>query len=452
MLRQALDRDNGSPSQRMRGLERSLGSIDSALIVIGIVIGSGIFILPNVVAEALPSSGAILAVWAISGLLSYFGALAYAELGAMMPETGGQYVYLREAYGPLSAFVCGWTFFLAVLAGGTAFLAEGFSLYLGSFVHLSPLASKGVAFSLVLTLSAINYVGLREGVLVQRVFTSLKIGGILLLIGSAFRVPSAPQVSQIAHPSISVAHFGTAMMACLMAYNGWTYISFVAGEVRTPERTLPRALNLAIASVIVIYLMANGAYLRLLSVHEIASSDRVGATLATRTLGPYGAAIISVIVLISIVGAINGCIITGARIPFAQSRDGLFFKSFGVVHPRFHTPAFAIMIQAAWACVLLATGSYKTLYSYSIVAGWIFYTMTVGAVLVLRRKLPDLPRPYKMWAYPYTMVVFVAVSLWFILNSFATQPVPSLCALAIAGSGVPAYWFWRKPPVMAHDS
>lgn len=436
--------DLPSSASPLRGLQRSLGTIDSALIIIGIVIGSGIFVLPNLIAQALPSSRTILAAWAVSGVLSYFGALAYAELGAMMPETGGQYVYLREAYSPFCAFVCGWTFILAVLAGGTAFLAASFSLYLNNFSSLSPAVFKCVGIALILCLSAVNYVGLHEGIWVQRIFTSLKIGGLLLIIGSAFRLPAISPPPAAITPTVSLSHFGAAMVACLMAYNGWTYISFVAGEIRDPRRNLPRALTLAIVIVIAIYLLANVAYLRVLSVPEIAASDRIGATLATRTLGPAGADIISIIVLVSIIGAVNGCIMTGARIPFAQARDGLFFRSLGRLHPRFHTPGLAILVQAVWASVLLITGSYATLYSYAIVAAWIFYTMTVAAVFVLRRKFPQAPRPYKMWGYPYTLVLFVAVSIWFIVNSFAIQPVPSFCALAIAGSGIPAYCIWRK--------
>ncbi len=426
-------------------LERRLGTVDAALIIVGIVIGSGIFILPNVIAQALPSSAAILSVWIVSGVLSYFGALAYAELGAMMPETGGQYVFLREAYGPLCAFVCGWTFMLVVIAGGTAFLAAGFAIYLEHFIPLSPLASKSASIALVLLLSALNYVGVREGVWVQRIFTSLKIGGILFLAASAFLLPSIRQASTAASaPGISIDQFGVAMLACLLAYNGWTYISFVAGEVRNPGRNLPRSLSLAMLIVMALYVLANVAYLRLLTIAEIAQSERVGATLATRTLGVAGGNILSLIILASIIGAINGCILTGARIPMAQAQDGLFFPAFTRIHPRFKTPAFAIAIQAVWTSVLIISGSYKTLVSYAILAAWIFYTLSVAAVFVLRRKYPDAPRPYRMWGYPYSLLLFVAVSLWFIANSFFTQPVPSFLALLIAATGVPAYAIWRK--------
>lgn len=425
-------------------LPRKLGWLDATMIIVGIVIGSGIFLLPNLIARSLPSGGAILSVWIVSGVLSCFGALAYAELGAMMPATGGQYVYLREAYGPLCAFVSAWTFTLAVLSGGTAWLAVTFSIYVGQFVHLTPAMGKVISLALIAVLSGVNYIGVREGVWVQRIFTSLKIAGLLVLIGAAFLSPSGPSLHAAAQPAFSLGDFGIAMAACLMAYNGWTYISFVAGEVIHPERNLLRSLVVGMAVVMALYVLANVAYLRVLSVPEIAATDRVGALLAERTMGSIGATLLSVTVLLSIVGAVNGCILTAARLPFAQARDGLFFRRFGQIHPRFQTPAFAILVQGLWTAVLVFSGTYETLFSYSIVAAWIFYTMTVAAVLILRRKLPELPRPYRMWGYPFTLWLFILVSAWFVVNAFFTQPVPSLMALAIIATGIPAYRLCRK--------
>ncbi len=432
----------------LQELPRKLGWLDATSIIVGIVIGSGIFLLPNLIARNLPSGGAILAVWIISGALSFFGALAYAELGAMMPATGGQYVYLREAYGPLCAFVCGWTFMLAVLSGGIAWLGVSFSIYLGQFVHLTPLTSKAVSLLLIAVLSAVNYAGVREGAFVQRTFTFLKVAGLLLLIASAFVAPRPARPLPIPAPAgFSLAQFGVAMIACLMAYNGWTYISFVAGEVKRPERNLPWSLVAGMAVTMGLYVAANAAYLKILPVGDIAATERVGAALAEKTMGPAGAAVVSVTVLLSIIGAINGCILTAARIPFAQARDGLFFRKFAHVHPRFETPAFAIVVQGIWTAVLVLSGSYETLFSYSMIAAWIFYMMSVAAVAVLRRKLPDLPRPYKMWGYPFTLWAFMLVSVWFVVNAFMTQPVPSLMALAIVATGIPAYLIWRKAPL-----
>ncbi|MGA3169018.1 MAG: amino acid permease [Terriglobia bacterium] len=436
----------GQKSLSRHELPRKLGWLDATMIVVGIVIGSGIFLLPNLIARNLQSRGAILAAWIISGLLSYLGALAYAELGAMLPATGGQYVYLREAYGPACAFVCGWTFMLAVLSGGIAFLAVSFSIYVAQFVHLTLVSSKLLALALIATLSAVNYVGVREGAVVQVTFTFLKIAGLVLLIGSAFLSPLAvPAVQSVAQPAFSLAHFGTAMIACLMAYNGWTYISFVAGEVKQPAKNLPRSLTLGMVVVMALYVLANVAYLKVMPISQIATTARVGAALAERTMGSTGALLVSLTVLISIVGAINGCILTAARIPFAQAQDGLFFRRFGRVHPRFETPGFAIVIQGFWTAVLVISGSYENLFSYSMVAAWIFYMLSVAAVFFLRRKLPDLPRPYRMWGYPYTLGVFMLVSVWFVANAFATEPRPSLMALGIIATGIPMYFIWRKP-------
>ncbi|HYW47113.1 MAG TPA: amino acid permease [Bryobacteraceae bacterium] len=430
-----------SPSPEV--LPRRLGALDATVIVIGIVIGSGIFVLPNLIARDLPSGAAILAVWIVSGVLSFFGALAYAELGAMMPATGGQYVYLREAYGPMCAFVCGWTFMLAVLAGGSAWLAVTFSIYLGHFVPLAPATAKAVSVALIAVLSAVNYVGVKEGLWVQRTFTFLKIVGLLVLIGAAFLSPRSADTAP-APPPFSLAHFGMAMSACLMAYNGWSYVSFVAGEVREPARNLLRSLIIGMTVVAALYCFANAAYLRVMTVPQIALTARVGADVAGRTMGPWGAAFVSLTVLLSIIGAVNGCILTAARIPFAQARDGLFFARFGQVHPRFQTPAFAILLGGVWTAVLVLTGSYETLYSYSILAAWIFYTMSVAAVFVLRRKLPDADRPYRMWGYPFTLWAFVIVSVWFMLNAITAQPRPSLMAFVIVSVGVAAYGLWRK--------
>jgi len=227
-------------------LPRKLGLLDATALVIGIVIGSGIFVLPNLIARNLPSPGAILAVWIVSGVLSFFGGLAYAELGGMMPATGGQYVYLREAYGPLCAFVCGWTFMLAVLSGGSAWLAVTFSIYAGYFVPLTPVTAKIVSITLIAVLSAVNYIGVREGAWVQRTFTCLKIAALLILIGAAFLSPGGTDHrlswSVFPAPPVTLANFGVAMAACLLAYNGWSYVSFVAGEVKDPQRNLLRSL------------------------------------------------------------------------------------------------------------------------------------------------------------------------------------------------------------------
>jgi len=266
---------------------------------------------------------------------------------------------------------------------------------------------------------------------------------IVILIGAAFFSKHTLATTAAPAPAF-LGKFGVAMAACLMAYNGWSYVSFVAGEVRNPQRNLLRSLVVGMAAVMVLYVGANLAYLHVMTVPEIAATTRVGADVAARTMGPLGGTFVSLAVLLSITGAINGCILTGARIPFAQARDGLFFQRFGTAHSRFHTPGFAIVCSGIWTALLVITGSYETLYSYSILAAWIFYTMSVAAVMVLRRKLPDTPRPYQMWGYPWTLFVFVAVSLWFMADAVVTQPWPSAMAGVIVAAGALAYGLWRK--------
>ena len=286
---------------------------------------------------------------------------------------------------------------------------------------------------------------MKEGAWIQRILTWLKIAGLLLVIGAAIFLPHTSHAAAVQRlKPLSYAGIGFVMTQCLMAYNGWSYVSFVAGELRDPQRNLLRSLAVGMAAVAVLYVLANVAYLKVMTIPEIASTERVGADLAMRTMGSMGGAFVSLTVLLSIVGAVNGCILTAARIPFAQARDRLFFASFGEVHPRFKTPARAILWGGIWTGVLVLTGSYETLYSYAILAAWIFYTMSVGAVFVLRRKLPNAVRPYRMWGYPATLWIFLVVSIWFMVNAFVTQPGPSLMACVIVATGVLAYWIWRR--------
>jgi APA family basic amino acid/polyamine antiporter len=432
-------------------LPRRLGLIDATLIVVGVVIGSGIFLLPSLIARNVASGLVIMAIWVVTGIVSMLGAFAYAELGAMMPATGGQYVFLREAYGPACAFLSAWVFVLAAVPGAIAFLSRGFSLYLAQFVSLSTVQADMVSLALIALLSAINYIGVREGAWTQRVFGTLKIAGLVLLIGAAiFATPAAPSasgspaaISVLPPPEFHYAGIGIAVSACLMAYNGWSFVSFVAGEVTRPERNIPRSLVVGMFIVMALYLGANLAYMHVLTVPEIAASDRVGAAVMQRIAGGAGARLLSLLVLCSITGAINGNIMTGARIPFAQARDGVFFARFGRIHPRFKTPSFAIAVQGAWSLVLLLSGSFEALSSYTILSAWLFYVLTVGAVAVLRRRRPSAPRPYRMWGYPATLWIFLAASAWFIVDSVIGQPGPSLAALFITVAGLPFYFIWK---------
>jgi APA family basic amino acid/polyamine antiporter len=423
-------------------LPRKLGLFDSTSIVIGTMVGSAIFLVPSSIAQSLPSAPMILSIWVIAGVLSLLGALAYAELGAMMPATGGQYVFLRESFGPMGGFLCGWSFFLAARSGGIAVVAVGFSIYLSYFLPLTPVLAKVVSCGLILFLSWVNYRGIRVGATVQNVFTSLKVLGLALLIGSAFLSP-AHAASPAPSEPFSMNHFGVAMIAGLWAYNGWFAISLVAGEVRNPQRNLPLSLMLGVTAVIAIYLLANLGYMRVFTIPELAATERVASATAQLTMGHVGAVLVSLTILISMFGTTNGNIMTASRLYFAQARDGLFFETFGYVHPRFETPAVSILGQAIWSSLLALSGSYEVLFSYSTFTFWIFYAMTVAGVMILRRKYPTMERPYKMWGYPVTPVIFVAVAAWFVANTLVSRPGPSLIGLGMIASGVPAYYAWR---------
>jgi APA family basic amino acid/polyamine antiporter len=424
-------------------LPRRLGLLDSVAIVVGIVIGGGIFVVPNLVARSLPDTAWIIACWIFAGIVSFFGALACAELGAALPATGGQYVFIRESFGRFGGFLCGWITFLVARTAQVAWLAVTFLFYVSYFVPVSPLAAKAGALAIIALFAVINYVGAKTGALVQKTLMFAKLIGLLVIIVSAFLAPAhAP--APAAHTPISISMFGVAMIACLLGYDGWVQVSFVSGEIRNPQRNILLALAIGLSITIGVYLLVNLAYLRVLSIPEIAASNYVGASAAGRAMGPIGGTLVSVIIMLSIVGTINGCFLTTPRIYFAQARDGLFFRKFGEMHPRFDTPAFAIAAQALWSAVLVLSGSYDTLADYAMFATWLFYGVMVAGVMVLRRTRPDLPRPYKMWGYPVTPLFFLAVTLWFLVNTAITRPVPSLAALALIAAGIPAYFYWKR--------
>ncbi len=427
-------------------LARTLGLVDALAIVVGIVIGGGIFLVPNLVARNLDTPTSIISVWIFAGVASFFGALACAELGAALPSTGGQYVFLREIYGPMTGFLCGWSMFLVARTAQVAWLAVILSLYVSYFVPLTALTSKLLGIGAILLFAAINYRGVSLGALVQKAFTSAKLVGLAIILGSAMFYRGNPAVAAPVAAAVpfSLSHFGVALIACLLAYDGWVQVTYVAGEIKNPNRNILLALAGGVGGCIIIYVLANLAYLHVLSIPEIAASDHVGATAAERVLGSGGGRLVAAVILLSIIGTLNGCFLTSPRVYFAQARDGLFFAKFTEIHPRFRTPSFAIVAQAGWALVLLLSGTYETLIDYAMFALWIFYGLMVLGVILLRRSRPDLPRPYKMWGYPVTPVIFVAVAGYFIGNTAINRPGPSLAALGLIASGVPVYFFWKK--------
>ena len=389
----------------------------------------------------------ILATWIATGIISLFGALAYAELGAMMPESGGQYVYLREAYGPAVAFVCGWVAFLITQSGSIAAVSVGFGIYLSYVMPGVPGVVHWAPAAVIVLFTYLNYRGTRTGARTQNLLTILKVGGLVLLIASAFvHSPAAPPSAAVAASRPFSFHgLVIALLGCFVAYDGWQYIAFVAGEVRQPRRNLPLALAAGTGTVILLYVLANVAYFRILPMADIARSTHVAGDLAEKTMGPIAGSLMAVMIMISSAGAANGAILTSSRLYFAQARDGLFFRKAAEIHPRFGTPSFSILFQGTWSAILALSGSYEMLIAYALFAMWTFHAMAVFAVLILRRRYPDRARPYRMWGYPITPMLFVLFALWFVVNTFVSRPVSSLAGAMIMAAGVAAYFVWSRP-------
>jgi len=444
----------GAGSAAERGahaaLPRVLGFTSVVGILVGTVIGSGIFVAPNRIAELVGSPQLILAVWTVGGVLSFFGALAFAELGAAFPHAGGMYVYLRESYGPLVAFLFGWTLFFVIDSGAIATLSVAFSMrYLPYFVPLSPLASKVVALALISVLVSVNVLGVRYGAALQNLLMFIKFGAIVVVSLAAFAWAGG-DASHFVVPAPAgwsgplVGRFGAALVLSLWAYKGWEAVTFSSGEIRNPQRNMPLGLLAGTAVVIVLYLSTNLAYLYVFPADQVARSSRIAADVMNVAIGPVGASLIAGVILCSITGAANGNVLTAPRVFFAMSRDGLFFKRFADLHPRLLTPHVSILATGAWAGVLSVTGTFEQLATYVVFGQWIFFGLTVGAVMILRATRPDLPRPYRTWGYPVTPVIFILAALYISVSTLVTQPVNAAAGLAVILAGLPGYLYWQR--------
>ena len=431
-------------------LPRVLGFWDIIGIIVGGVIGSGIFIVPAAVAAGVGSPLLILAVWVVGGLLCFFGALSFSELGAAYPQAGGMYIYLREAYGPLISFLFGWTLFLVIDAGAIATLAVAFSSkYLPHFVELTALETKLVAVGMIVFLAVVNYIGVKWGAVLQNILTLIKFGAIVgvCLVVFIFAKGSTSHFISPAPRALSlnlIASFGVALVATLWAYKGWESSTFSSGEIRNPERNLPAGLLAGTLIIIGIYLLTNLAYLYAFPASEIAKSSRIASDAMNFAIGPIGASIIAFIILFSITGATNQIFLCSPRVYFAMARDGLFFKNIARIHPRFLTPHVSIFALAGWSAILSLSGTFEQLFTYVIFGQWIFFGLTVAAVMILRRKRPDIPRPYKTRGYPATPVIFILSALFVSVNTLINQFWNSFAGLAIIALGLPAYFYWRK--------
>jgi APA family basic amino acid/polyamine antiporter len=443
------------------GLVRALGAWDGALITIGAVVGTGIFLTTSDMARALPHPGLILLVWLVGGLLALAGALTYAELGVLFPSAGGIYDFLKEAYGPLWGFLYGWASFFVIMSGGIAALSVGFGEYLGSFIpflstsHVLVSAPIGpwrwtlnggqlAGVGAILVLTVINQLGVKEGAWVQNGLTLLKLGGIAVFLVAALGWPSALPVASAVVPPHALTGFGVAMIAALWTYDGWYGLTFSAGEMKNPGRNLPIGLILGTAGVAALYVLVNLVYVRTLSIEELASHPRVAEAVAAKLMGPLGARLLSSVVVVSAFGCVSATILYSSRIYQPMAADGVFFRSLAVIHPRYRTPLRSLWAQSTWAMVLTVSGTYEQLFTYVVFAALLFHVATGAAVFVLRRTRPDAPRPYRVWGYPVVPVLFILSSLLLVQNTLFERPRESFLGLFLVGLGVPAYLYWRR--------
>ena len=443
-------------------LKRQLGLFDSSMMVIGIVIGSGIFMTTGLMADALPSASLILIVWVLGGIQMIAGALTFAELGAAMPRAGGQYVYLREAFGHLPAFLFGWVAFSAYVTGTNAAIAVAIAEHLGSFYpslsthsNLVNIGNFGlsvgqlVAVSLLVVLSVVNYLGVILGKWVQNIFTVLKIGSILLFALAGIFISTGNQINFSLNPTgmgfgSIITGIGIALVAVNWTVGGWEYVTFTAGEIKNPKRNLPLALFIGTLVILVLYLLINITYLKALPMNALAGEIKVGEATAKALYGQDIAGLFIIVVIISMFGALNGNILVGARVTYAMAKDNLFFPSAAKVHPKNHTPGNAIIIQGVWSSILALSGTFEELITLVVFVNFMMWITAASTVFVLRKKQPDLDRPYKVWGYPYIPAFFILLSTAIMINIFFTSPAQSFLGIGLTLIGIPAYLFWEK--------
>ncbi|MBA2302624.1 MAG: amino acid permease [Acidobacteria bacterium] len=431
-------------------LPRTLTQTDLVLLLVGTVIGSGIFLVPGgVLQQSGGHIGLALMVWLIGGILSLLGALTYGELGAMNPAAGGLYVYMRDAFGRLPAFLYGWTLFFVISSGSVATLAVAFARYAEQLIDLSPLVERLVAVGMIVVVAIVNVLGTRKSANVQNWTTGIKVAAIIVMSLALIAFGDGlGSVRGQAWPDVGaaglVAGLGTAMIGVLWAYEGWQYVTFAAGETVEPERNFPRAMLIGTSALIAIYLLPNIAYIAALGPDGVVRSDRVASEAVTALMGPTAGNLIAAAILISIFSAANGLTLTAPRVYFAMARDRVFFSRLADIHPRFGTPAFAIVASSAWAVLLAATGTFEQLLTYVVFAGWIFYALGAMSIFAYRRRRPAAKRPFSVPLYPLTPLLFILAAAAIVLNTVIAQPGRALVGIAVVLLGAPAYLFWSS--------
>jgi APA family basic amino acid/polyamine antiporter len=445
--------------------KRALGPFDATMVVVGGIIGAGIFINPYIVAQRLPSEGWVLAAWAAGGAIALAGALAYAELGSLFPKAGGQYVYLREAYHPLVGFLYGWALLFLIECGAIAAVAITFAEYALRLVGRPGAPALPLAIAAILVVSAINYLGVKPGSRVLNVFVVLKVAALAILIGAGFLL--APAGSEVAaSPGAAsagvdlapatdasrsagplVVLFGAALVPILFSYGGWQNANYVAEEIENPRRNLPRSLLAGTLLVTAVYVLVNVVYLRALGLEGLAATRTPASDAAGRLLGSAGDRFVAAAIAVSTFGFLDLAVLAPTRVYYAMAADGLFFRGVARLHPRFRTPSLAIGLQAAWSIALALTGTYAALVDTVVFADWIFFGLTVGAVLVFRRRFPlasRAPGGFRSPLHPVLPIVFAIVSAGVVASVVASNPVRSVVGAGLLLAGVPAFLYWRR--------
>lgn len=424
-------------------LTRRLGTFSAASVLVGSTIGSGIFRVPSSVVVQTGTLGASTALWVLGALLAFCGALTLAELAAMYPRSGGIYVYLKQAFGPIPAFLFGWTQLLVIRPAAIGAIALIFAGYAGTFIPLDREAQRLLAAALIALLGATNYRSIRWAAVIQNITTGAKVLALAGLTIAAFALAD-PSAGAFAEPirwsPTTWGGFGLALVGVMWAYDGWADLTFVAGEVRDPGRALPRALLLGTGLIAIVYLAVNASYFFALTLPEMAGSELVAADAATRVVGQTGRALVSALVMLSTFGALNGVMMTGPRVFWAMADDGLFFRPIAAVHRRFGTPHVAIAFASVLGIAFVSLRSFEQLAGAFVLGIWPFYALAVFAVFVQRRRAPAAPRPYRTWGYPMTPTLFLIASLLMLANSLVQEPWATGAGLLLILSGIPVWW------------
>ena len=431
----------------MSQLKKVIGLYGLTMVAIGSCIGSGIFLTPSQIAGQLPSPILILVVWTLGGLITVMGALTFSEMGAMFPQAGGVYTYLKEAYGEIFGFLYGWAYLLVITSGAIAALSIAFAQYLSFIVPMGRWGITVVGLSAIAALSLINIVKVKAGEVFSNVFTGLKLLGIasVVIIGlSLGKVDLSLFTSPIQDSQTSLWNaFGLALIGVLWSYGGWQHASFLAGETKNAHKTVPRAMIIGALVVTLVYLSINIAYLNLLPVSKIAASDQLAAD-AISTVLPFGGLFISVVIAVSVLGTVGIYTLSTPRLYFAMARDGLFFEGLTRVHPRFHTPVNAILLQSGWAAVLLLLwGTFEDVITYVVFTDWIFFALTASSIFVFRRTRKDMERPYRTFGYPVTPLIFISISIFFVVNTLIERPLQAWAGLILMVIGLGVYTIFR---------